>query len=96
VCSPSWFYSRKKASCKYILLGGNSNIVPTNKNCWAMNYDCGWMGSDLYYADCGNNDASGDIYQAWDENDNNVFGEPFIHYVSLQLSRSLARTKASS
>jgi len=75
---------KANAGCDYILLGGGAGIIPP-RTCYYNYFGGGTAYTDFYYADCswGEDDASDNIYKAWDESGNGVYGEPYTEYLPL-------------
>lgn len=68
--------------CEYILLGGGEGVVPIRNSCYKEAFG-GSRFTDLYYADCSNETGVG-IYSAWNENGNDIYGEPYQNYLTLK------------
>ncbi len=62
--------AHQTAGAQYILLGGDTNLVPA-RIAWAMDCEMGWPGDNDLQADLYYSDLDGD----WDANGNGTFGE---------------------
>lgn len=74
-------FIRDKVSlgCEFILLGGGEGVIPIRTSCYREPFG-GASFTDLYYADC-SNEASSDIWDAWNENHNQYYGEPYADHM---------------